>query len=262
MIHILFHTAEKKTTSNFQSPNTPTLHLPSSSLPTIWDRLGLPAGAKGGWICACCWELQAGRQLRWWFGVWPQDRESDHWTVWLLRETISLHAADGPSWENLCQTGSWQWGEGTSYFHRSPQEFLNGLETEEVLALAFHDKALGFFWSTCLTALLGTLGISYLLEVKHTKVLLSMRKSTVPNKQAEETKGGQETFHNLYTEIHLMILVPQRQVGESSSKKVSPLLVPKETSLTQDKLKWIAQTALSSRDVKEAEMQLLCQVFP
>lgn len=122
-------------------------------------------------------------------------------------------------------------------------------------------KHWGFFWSTCLTALLGTLGISYLLEVKHTKVLLSMRKSTVPNKQAEETKGGQETFHNLYTEIHLMILVPQRQVGESWSKKVSPLLVPKETSLTQDKLKWIAQTALSSRDVKEAEMQLLCQVF-
>lgn len=89
-----------------------------------------------------------------------------------------------------------------------------------------------------------------------------MRKSTVPNKQAEEIKGGQWTFHNLYTEIHLMIFIPQRQISKSWSKKVFPLLVPKETSLTQGKLEWIAQTALSLRDLEEAEKQLLCQVFP
>lgn len=84
----------------------------------------------------------------------------------------------------------------------------------------------------------------------------------MPNKQAEETKGGQRIFHNLYTEIHLMILIPQRQISESWSKKVFPLLVPKETSLKQDdELEWIAQTALSSRDMEEAEKQFLSQVF-
>lgn len=89
-----------------------------------------------------------------------------------------------------------------------------------------------------------------------------MRNSTVPNKQAEKIKGGPWIFHNLYTEIHPMILTPQRQISESWSKKVFPLLEPKETSLTQDdKLEWIAQTALSSRGLEEAEKQLLCQVF-
>lgn len=82
------------------------------------------------------------------------------------------------------------------------------------MALAFNNKALGCSLKH-LTALLGLLGIPYLLEVKHTKVVLGMRKSTVPNKQTEEIKGGQWTFHNLYTEVHLIILIPQRQISES-----------------------------------------------
>lgn len=39
MIHILFAHMRIKQTSNFQSANTPTPHLPSSSLWTFWDRL-------------------------------------------------------------------------------------------------------------------------------------------------------------------------------------------------------------------------------
>lgn len=41
MIHILFAHRRKKQTSNFQSPNTLTPHLPSSSLWTFLDRLSL-----------------------------------------------------------------------------------------------------------------------------------------------------------------------------------------------------------------------------
>lgn len=116
-------TGEKKQKNNFQSPNTPTPRLPSSSWWMFWDRLDLgwasPLETKGLNSRGLFGAASPPDALLV-FGVWPRDRECDHWTVWLLRETISLHAADGPSWENLCQTGSWQWGEGTSYFHRSP----------------------------------------------------------------------------------------------------------------------------------------------
>lgn len=40
-------------------------------------------------------------------------------------------------------------------------------------------------------ALVGTLGISYLLD-KHTKVLPNGGKSAIPKKQVKETKGGSE----------------------------------------------------------------------